>query len=59
MIIDQLNPLTTSNYILYAPKLSYNIQHAKIHELRCLKETYKDGIVEAVFFKRDRSKYVS
>ena len=27
---DQQNPLTTSNYKLYEPKPSYNIQHAKI-----------------------------
>ena len=30
---DRQNPLTTSNYILYAPKPSCNIQHAKIHEI--------------------------
>ena len=29
---DQQNPLTTSNYILYVPKPSGHIQHAKIHE---------------------------
>ena len=29
---DQQNPLITPNYILYGPKPSCNIQHAKINE---------------------------
>ena len=33
LIHDKQNPLTTSNYILYAPKPPCNIQHAKIHEI--------------------------
>ena len=36
LIHDQQNPLTTSNYILHAPKPSSNIQHAKIHEITIL-----------------------
>ena len=38
---DQQNPLTTSNYILYAPKPSCNIQHAKIHEITMIKRNLK------------------
>ena len=34
-------PLTTSNYILYAPKPSCNIQHAKIHEITMTKRNLK------------------
>ena len=38
---DQQNPLTTSNYILYVPKHSCNIQHAKIHEITMIKKNLR------------------
>ena len=41
LLHDQQNPLTTSNYILYVPKPSCNIQHAKIHEITMTKRNLK------------------
>ena len=51
---DQQNPLTTSHYILYAPKPSCNIQHAKIDEIT--REGERERLMKMIREQRETEK---